>query len=306
VVEVEDLVRFVQHPVKAFLRQRLGISLGDWSEEVDDALPVELDGLESWGVGQRVLEARLAGGAMDACIASELARGQLPPGELSAKVLARIRHSAAALVAAAPTGDAPDSVEVNVRLDGGRLLVGTVPGVVGQVVRTVTYSRVGPKHRLAAWARYLALATARPDDTLDVITTGRRRADGPSDANVTVARLAGGALGLGVARRHLHDLVALYDRGMCEPLPLYCATSAAYARAVTHGRNGDAAARNTWDSTRYFTGEDVDVVHQLVLGGVRPFDDLLAGAATIEESRFGRAARRLWDALLATETMEDQ
>ena len=47
VVELDDLVRFVEHPVRAFLRQRLGISVGDYSDEVEDALPVELDGLES-------------------------------------------------------------------------------------------------------------------------------------------------------------------------------------------------------------------------------------------------------------------
>ena len=35
-----------QHPVRAFLRQRLGISVGDYADEVEDALPVELDGLE--------------------------------------------------------------------------------------------------------------------------------------------------------------------------------------------------------------------------------------------------------------------
>ncbi|MBW3548573.1 MAG: exodeoxyribonuclease V subunit gamma, partial [Actinobacteria bacterium] len=76
VVELDSLVRFVQHPVRAFLRQRLGIYLGDWSEEVDDALPVELDGLEAWGVGERILHARLAGASMEPCIASERARGQ--------------------------------------------------------------------------------------------------------------------------------------------------------------------------------------------------------------------------------------
>jgi exodeoxyribonuclease V gamma subunit len=32
IVEIEDLVRFVGHPVRAFLRQRLGISVGDYSD----------------------------------------------------------------------------------------------------------------------------------------------------------------------------------------------------------------------------------------------------------------------------------
>ena len=89
---------------------------------------------------------------------------------------------------------------------------------------------------------------------------------------------------------------------MCEPLPLYCATSAAYARAVTFGRNAGAAARKAWESGRQFTGEDADTEHQLCFGGVPAFDDL----DTTEDSRFARYSRRLWDPLLATETMEDR
>ena len=47
-------------PSRAFLRQRLGISVGDYSDEVGDALPVELDALERWGVGERLLDALIA------------------------------------------------------------------------------------------------------------------------------------------------------------------------------------------------------------------------------------------------------
>jgi len=302
VVELDQLVRFVQHPVRAFLRQRLEMSLGDWTEEVDDALPVELDGLQVWDVGRRILDARLAGAGIDACVTAAVARGQLPPGALSDSVLARVRSGVDAIVAATPPAPTPDSVEVNVRLDDGRLLVGTVPGVVGDVVRTVTYSRVGPKHRLVAWARYLALSA-----TYDVVTIGRRRGDGAGQAQVTVATLAAGAMDAAGARRHLHDLVALYDRGMCQPLPVYCATSAAYARAVTFGRNGVAAAREAWTTGRYYSGEDAEVEHQLVLGGVRSFDELLGpGWGTADETPFGRYSRRLWDTVLATESMEDR
>jgi len=292
------------------------MSLGDWSEEVDDALPVELDGLQVWGVGQRILDARLGGAGMDACVASELARGQLPPGEFSNAVVARIRSATDALVAAAPPSETPDSVEVNIRLDDGRLLVGTVAGVVGQIVRTVTFSRVGPKHRIAAWARYLALAVARPDRALDVVTIGRRRGDGSIGCQITVATLAAAAMESSSARRHLHDLVDLYDRGMCEPLPVYCATSAAYARAAGVGRNAHAAARSAWETGRHFPGEDAGPEHQLVLGGVRNFEDLLvatpyegedgAGWDEAESTRFGRYARRMWDGLLHTETVDDR
>ncbi|MEJ7764668.1 MAG: exodeoxyribonuclease V subunit gamma, partial [Acidimicrobiales bacterium] len=130
VVELDQLIRFVQHPVKSFLRQRLGIFVGDYSEEVDDALPIELDGLERWGVGQRILDARLGGADADACFAAELARGALPPGALASPILAGIGTTVASVIEAADAlverGPDPDVVEVTVRLPDGRLLVGTV------------------------------------------------------------------------------------------------------------------------------------------------------------------------------------
>ena len=288
IIELDHLVRFVEHPVRAFLRQRLEISLGDWTVDLADALPVDLDGLESWQVGDRILQARLAGAGMDACIAAELARGQLPPGALSESALARMRPTIDQLMSATPAGD-PDSVEVNVVLDDGRLLVGTVPGLVGTVVRTVTYSKLKPKNRLSAWARYLALGAGH-----DVVSIGRRRADGTPRTHVTVARLPAGGLDPATARRRLHDLIDIYDRGLCEPLPVYCATSAAFA-----GKRGAAGAAKAWNSARY-PGEGADPEHQLVLGRIPPFDDLVA------DPRFGDYARRLWTHLLATEQVEDR
>ncbi|MEA2826785.1 MAG: exodeoxyribonuclease gamma subunit [Actinomycetota bacterium] len=318
-VELDLLVKFVQHPVKAFLRQRLGISVGDWSEDIGDAIPVEVDALEQWGVGDRILEARLAGAGMDACLAAERARGLLPPGALSVQVLARISAIVEGLLAATaaivPAGE-PDSVEVSVRLDDGRLLVGTVPGVIGTVSRNVTYSRVAPKHRLTAWARYLALVASEPDAGFEVVTVGRLRSKGKSGRAVTVARLPPSALDGATARRHLHDLVALYERGLCGPLPVYCATSAAYANAVAGGKDGAWAARSVWESGYMFAGEDKNPEHQLVLGGVPSFDDLLValpcpgedgdGWYPGESSRFGRYARRLWSGLLTAETVTDR
>ncbi|MBW3576086.1 MAG: exodeoxyribonuclease V subunit gamma, partial [Actinobacteria bacterium] len=339
VVELADLERFVQHPARAFLRQRLGISVADYSEDVDDALPVELGPLEQWGVGDRLLAARLAGAEPEACVAAEMARGILPPGALARPVLDRVCPTVEDLVAAATelTGGAgdPRSIEVALPLPDGRLLVGTVPGVRGTLAATVVYSRVGPKHRLASWARFLALTAASPDAGFEAATVGRRRADVRGRARVTIARIAAfgadgaddgddGDGGDPEARRaqallHLGRLVELYDRGMCEPLPLYCATSAAHASARAAGKDSkgaEAAARKVWESDWDFPREDKQDEHLLVLGGARPFGDLLEappgddeqgeGWAGDEPTRFGRYARRLWDGLLEFETLVDR
>ncbi|HEV2767787.1 MAG TPA: exodeoxyribonuclease V subunit gamma [Acidimicrobiales bacterium] len=327
VVELDELARFVQHPVRAFLRQRLGISVADYSEDVNDAVPVELGPLEQWGVGDRLLAARLAGAERDTCVAAEIARGILPPGALARPVLDRVCPTVEDLVAAATelTGGAgdPRSIEVALPLPDGRLLVGTVPGVRGTLAATVVYSRVGPKHRLASWARFLALTAAHPGAGFEAATVGRRRADVRGRARVTIARIAAfdgdPAARRGRALVALGRLVELYDRGMCEPLPLYCATSAAHATARAAGKDSkgaEAAARKVWESEWDFPREDKEDEHLLVLGGARPFGDLLQappcddeegeGWAADEPTRFGRYARRLWDGLLECETLVDR
>jgi exodeoxyribonuclease V gamma subunit len=286
-IELDDLVRFVERPVRAFLRRRLGITVADYSDDVKDALPVELDGLEQWEIGTRLLEARLAGMDRRAAILAEIGRGTLPPYELGMPVIHKIDPVVDEIVERAPPGEST-SLDVRVALPDGRVLTGTVAGVVDDVLRTVTYSRVSPRHRIAAWVRLLALQAGHPTRDFEAVTVGR----GPD--GVTVARTGG--LDAALALDHLAAVVDLYDRGMREPAPLYCLTSAAYAAG--------ADARAAWESAR-FPGEDAEPDHELVLGGRRTFAELTAAPARPDERwdmdetrRFGRWARRLWDPLL--------
>jgi exodeoxyribonuclease V gamma subunit len=314
-LEIGDLVRFVERPVRAFLRQRLGISVGEYFDETEDALPVELDGLETWGVGQRLLEARLTGAGVEAAIAAEKARGTLPPGRLADPVIARVRPiveeiaGAAEAVLGGPVQ--PGSVDVKVVLDDGRTLSGTVPGVCGNVLRTVTYSKVSPRHRLAAYVRWLALTAAHPGRAFEAVTVGRAREGGPKGLKVTVARLP--VVEAGEARALLATLVELYDRGMREPLPLACLSSAAYANAAGAGADGAEAAAKEWESGFGRDREDKEPDHQLVLGGVRTLAEVLAEPpredepwALGEPSRFGAYARRLWAGPLKVEQVIDR
>ena len=309
VVELADLVAFAERPVRAFLRQRLDLRAGDASDEVEDALPVELDGLETWHVGRRLLEARLAGVEPRAACLAEIARGTLPPGQLGKPVIEDVQPTVEEIVACAPEGET-GSVDVKLVLPDGRRLGGTVAGVAGDTVRAVMYSRVSARHRLAAWVRLLALAASHPEREFEAVTIGR--APSGSGARVTVAQLP--PLDAGAALDHLAVLLDLYDRGMREPAPLGCLTSAAYAAAARAGGDPVAAAREAWESAHMRDGEAGEPEHVLVLGGVVPFDDLLAARARADEHgpwwdeseprRFGRWARRLWDGLLGHERLE--
>ncbi|HEY8582421.1 MAG TPA: exodeoxyribonuclease V subunit gamma, partial [Capillimicrobium sp.] len=321
-VELDDLVRFVQHPARAFLRRRLGVSLGDFSTEIDDAIAVELDPLERWGVGQRMLDARLAGCDVRQAYRAEIARGLLPPGRLAQGLVTDLAGQVQAIFEVADAvldGAEASSADVRAAI-GDTALTGTVAGVCGDTIRAVTFSRVGPKHRLAAWVRLLALTASDPSRAWTAVTVGRARYGAGPHAAVTVATV--GPLGedpqlrAADARAHLARLLDLYARGMREPLPIACDTSAAYALAARAGSDARRAAEREWASSFDFEREDREPEHQLVRGGVATLDDLLAeppapgeagaGWDVSEPSRFGRLARRLWDGLLDAERLEDR
>jgi exodeoxyribonuclease V gamma subunit len=76
---------------------------------------------------------------------------------------------------------------------------------------------------------------------------------------------------------------------MRKPLPLACKTSAAFVTA------GEAAARREWTSDWNFPKEDRQPEHELVFGGVLPFDELIALPGFAED------AHALWDELLKVE-----
>jgi exodeoxyribonuclease V gamma subunit len=322
VVELEALVRFVEHPVRAFLRQRLGLGGTPQADELADALPIDLDGLERWAVGERLLQARLEGIDPDTAVAAEIARGCLPPGALAQPVIEDVWPVVEQLAARAHEAlggpPRPGSLDVRVALPDGRVLSGTVPGVSGTTLLHVTYSRLRPRHRLGAWVRWLALTAAHPERAFDAATIGRAR-EGARQASVSVARLAAPADDAAGRRAfalaELGTLLDLYDRGMREPLPIAPRTSAAYAHAAHRGVPPEGLAARVWESGFNRPGEDGEPEHRLVLGGVVPFAELLAAPPRDEErgdgwdeddpSRFGRYARRLWAGLLAIEQVRD-
>jgi len=319
VIELDNLVRFVEQPVRAFLRDRLGINVSEFFDEVEDELPVELDALGKWVVGQRLLDGVLAGAGLDASKKAEIARGTLPPGHLALPVLEEIGAVVAQLAAAAKAlgGDEPPgSLDVNLALPDGRTLAGTVTGVCGDKIRAISYSRVRPRDRLRAWVKLLALGAARTERPFESLVIGRARS-GTHQADVTVARI----LPLGDdptarsrgALAQLAVLIDLYDRGMREPLPISSDASAAYAQAAAAGHDGTDAAEEAWASTFDYPKEDRLPEHLLVYRGQVPLSDFLATGPLADEnwypdepSRFGVYARRLWDGLLGREEVGDR
>jgi exodeoxyribonuclease V gamma subunit len=299
VVELESLIRFVENPIRTLLRDRIGITVSEYLDEVQDTMPVELDSLAEWAVGQRLLDGVLAGADLTACMHAEIARGTLPPGQLARPPLHRIAETVNQLARATTelARDEPRSLDIHVPLPDGRILAGTVTGVCADTIRAISYSRVRPKDRLRAWVKLLALTAARPEQPWQASVIGRARA-GAYHADVSVSRLRPMAEDPPSRSRNsiknLTALLDLYDRGMREPLPLACNTSAAYAQ------HGAVAAGKAWKSEFEQNKEDRLPEHLLVYGRELPAAELLA------DPRFAACANQLWSALLEHESWSDR
>jgi exodeoxyribonuclease V gamma subunit len=299
-VALDDLVRFVQHPARAFLRQRLGISTFDDDVPPDDALPLALEGLDRWRVGDRVLGLCLSGVPRDVAARAERLRGDLPPGPLGTAVLREVGAGVDALLNATEAERAipAGSLDVDVVLGDGRRVVGTVAGLRGATLLDVAYSRLAPKHRLAGWVRLLAAVAASGDAELRAVVVGTAR-DGAERCVLTGTAPA-------IAVELLAELADLRAAGLRAPLPMAVKTSAAYAQARLRmsEANARAKAAKEWETDR-FAPENAEPEHELLFGAGTRFAAWAAGAPAPgeefadESTRFGALARRLWNPLLA-------
>ena len=293
-MHLDDLRRFLEHPARSFLRQRLNVT--HFSDDADpaDALPVELDGLESWAVGERLLRARLGGRSARDCQEAEWRRGSVPPGELGKQLLVTLSNEIEPLAEAGGrllAGD-PVSADVQVRLPGGQVVTGVVPGVRGDVIASVEYSKLGPKHRLRAWLYLLALTAHCPDRPWQAVTIGRGRSTRPSRSTL-------GPVPPDTALTVLADLAALAGEGRCQPLPIAATSSHAYAEARVRGADHDAAfAKACAEWSRFGGGAECeDPEHEQVWGPAAPLDAL-------GPQRFADLALRLWSPLFRAELVD--
>jgi exodeoxyribonuclease V gamma subunit len=302
-VDLSELITFFQHPARGFLRQRLAISTSSDEDEPSDALPVELDGLQGWAIGDRVLNRCLAGAAPRTAAHLEYLRGELPPGPLGQEQLSTIGRRVDALLRACADERqvAAGSVDVAAGLGDGRTLAGTVAGVRGRTLLAVSYSKLAAKHRIAAWLRYLALVAATDDAGFTAVTVGRNRDDASRSVFTGVAPE--------LAIRCLDLLVRIRDAGLREPVPLALETSAAYAvrrRAVAAADALEGACKR-WEADA-FSPERNEPEHVLVYGPNAPFTTLTAAPAAPDEqypdepTRFGSLARLVWEPLLMVES----
>jgi exodeoxyribonuclease V gamma subunit len=291
---LSDLVRFYNHPIRTLIYERAGLWISKPDETPDEQIPVSVNGLDAWAIGERLLRLRLSGHAPELLIAAEWRRGYLPPRALGQKAIENISQQVEELVQTAQPflTDQPAPYEVLADLGNVRL-TGTVSGVIGDSVVHVSYSKLAAKHRLQAWLELLALTVTDPSRPWQAVTVGRG----------AWSQLA--AVDATWAGKVLSDLIDLRATGLREPIPFSPKVSAEYAAFRFRDRQ-PAHYRRQLD--RLWT-QDRDVAYQRFFGA--SFDTVLAQPSVpheergnlAEPSRFGTLARRVFQPLLSVEDL---
>lgn len=299
-VLLADLARFFRDPVKGFFRE-LDYTLPWDVDGVVDAMPVDINALEEWTVGQRMLDDILSGLTPEDARQAEWRRGTLPPGHLGWRRATDIRDQAALLAAQAEPHrrQTARAYDVDIDLGAGRRLTGTVSPVFGHRLVSVTYSKLDGRHLLQSWIPLLALIAHDPGMDWSAVCIGRpqRRTTPRVEA---LGRPDTGAVDV------LRDLVAMYDAGRREPIPLPVKTSYAWAQARLCGDDPLPAATSRWRSGDRYPGEDQQPAHERAWGRGAVLADLMQPLRPGEEqpgedNRLGAFAVRLWLPMLRAE-----
>ncbi len=288
---LDDLLSFLIHPVRRFVRTRLGFNIPSPGETPDDTLPAEIDALGKWGITERLLTGLLAGHDIDRLTARERRSDTLPAGrlgdhDLQDAVDAAMRlRAAAATVGYDPARRRPYSGMVTVN---GRHIEGSVSADAerSQVV-AITASRLKAKQRIRAYGHLVFLSAFVPEVAWTSVLVGKRQY-GPEYLAVTMGPIGddpGHRSALAIDQ--LGELVALYDEGHRRPIPMPCETSYAWQRKVGNNRDGAYKdAKERWETDK-FSPEADDPAHLLALPGTNSFDALLAAG-------FEDFCARLW------------
>jgi exodeoxyribonuclease V gamma subunit len=273
-VPLQKLLRFFDNPARFLLENRLGIRLGDIAIPLEERESFSVEGLDSYGLKQEILELCLKGGDVQDFLPVARGRGILPPA----------RHGEALFEAAAKevsafAGDLRENIGADrelVPLDidlelGGFRLTGRIDRIWPDRMIRYRCARIKAKDQIQSWIEHLVLNAAReegyPWETL-LFMADDSRTFAPVDNAADI----------------LQSILALYWEGLMKPLRFFPASAMAYA----HKQEWDLErARKRWAAGYNFPGEGEDPYFRLCFGQVDPFN-----------AEFERVARTLLEPLL--------
>ena len=283
-IELARLVRFLEHPVKAFFNNRLRVYLREDTVPEDEEVFV-LDGLQSWKLQKTLAESWMHGDSeLESLQASLVAQGVLPHGSQATLAFTNVAGKAESLwsklapfrgVETLPTG-----VDLKLAVPGALLGEIHLHGQIkdyrpGLGLMHFTPSRLKGKSVLRLWVEHLALCA-----------TGQLKEGEVSVLHCSDESRTFAAVSASQASTWLADFVAIYLEGMQRPLPLF--PSASYR----HCSEGASKAEQDWEGGEYpRKGDRDDPYIQLAWRGCLGSPIALEEHVTLSQRVYGAACQ---------------
>lgn len=255
-VDLDELIRFWCHPVRSFLRQRLGLRLDIRDQELEESEPFSLDNLERYHLAGTCLDALLADPPRPCDYHALTAAGLLPHHGFGRGHYRQVRDLAATMADQIRSRRTPamEPVEIALTLEGIRL-GGWLRHLTGSGIVTWRPASCKGPDLLRLWLCHLVLHLAGPKQV------PRVSSHVASDSVISLRPVADAAAELG-------RLLVLHQQGLCKPLHFYPRTSLAWARAREQRRMTEAD--RTWQGSRFPECEDIH--YRIALRGADPLD----------------------------------
>lgn len=268
VVTVDDLRRFLQHPVAAFFQHQFGLRKPREALETLDVEPMGLNALEQWQLDQWILQL-VEQGLSNATIGEVLrGSGRLPHGAHGESELAQLLARVTTFREHMNTflgGPSEDPVPVDLEVGDWRV-VGQLSGIYAGGLRRVRFGRVRPQDQYALWVDHLIAQSLSTIPNQPSALLGR----GPKVVPLQEFATSHAAL------HELRRLVEWRARGLVRPLPLFPKASMTYAVEQRKRRRPYECRRkaeDVWKGRQQMDAEKDDYYHHLAFGQIeRPLD----------------------------------
>jgi exodeoxyribonuclease V gamma subunit len=273
VIELEELIRFFRHPARHFCITRLGLALDERDETLEDREPFVLEGLQEHGLRRMLVEEVLAGVPEGQARAVVRASGLLPPGGAGELELGAAQEAVRPFIGRLRPllEQGSEALEIDLALGGVRLTGWQRRRPGGGLLR-YRPARLAAGDRLSLWIAHLAVcACTGPVESLHLA----------SDLDLRLRPVERPA-------ETLEQLLALYRRGLREPLPLFPRTSWAYASTLAARDDAERAedeARKAWQGSS-FSGRAGEGEDPWVRTAFRGREALDAGHAELARAVF--------------------
>jgi exodeoxyribonuclease V gamma subunit len=249
--ELSQLVSFFRNPSRFFVRERLKIRLPEDEPPFEDREPFTVGGLEQYTMKEELLSRLIMGADPADSLALFRARGVLPAaaaGEAAFNKCFRAARVIAGKIAFHASGNPldPESIE----LDLGEWRVhGKISNLTTTGLVHFRPARFSGNSLLSFWISLLTVNCVRATRGI-FITEDRIFSCEP----------------IRECRERMSELLELYSRGLCQPLPLFPRSSPKFVETKSAGDEKKALskARKEWDGDDRVRGDSVDPFIDLV------------------------------------------